>query len=269
MAPAYDEFEEKDRRRRSLSDSVISLPRIRRNRRTTACIAAVIVLGLYYLLHSVTYHWEPPLDPFDDHDGFAPYYQYNPVLGAAENPESTIVVPKIRFPYLYSSLSTSSAAGLRAWNRNVLYVAADIKAAGRLAVTACEMSKHRRVDVHFALLGDSSTKVEDFQNLSGLGRDGDCRVTFHDGTTIALLTKPLLGKAVKYAMMHMHRFLHPQVMFIDKQNENEVVLRAIKEAATQYGAPIIELPENAAENLRWMTRLSSQSLQGGVSRFYS
>ncbi|RPB29370.1 hypothetical protein L211DRAFT_763748, partial [Terfezia boudieri ATCC MYA-4762] len=224
-----------ERRKRSSSDAIISLPRIRRNRRTSLCIAAVIVLGLYYLLNLVT---EP---------------------GDSREPKT--VTPRIRFPYLYSSLSTTSAAGLRSWNQNVLFVAVDFKAAGRLAVTACEMSKHNRVQVHFALLGDSSVRVDYFQNLSGLGPESDCMITFHDGTTMAQLTLPLLGKAVKYAMVHLHRFLHPQVMFIDTENENPVVSKALKEAAGSSGIPMIELPDNAADKLRWMTRLGSQSLR--------
>lgn len=259
MAPAYDEFEAKERRKRSSSDAIISLPRIRRNRRTSLCIAAVIVLGLYYLLNLVTERGEPSFD--QDIDGFTPYYQYNPVLGAGDSREPKTVTPRIRFPYLYSSLSTTSAAGLRSWNQNVLFVAVDFKAAGRLAVTACEMSKHNRVQVHFALLGDSSVRVDYFQNLSGLGPESDCMITFHDGTTMAQLTLPLLGKAVKYAMVHLHRFLHPQVMFIDTENENPVVSKALKEAAGSSGIPMIELPDNAADKLRWMTRLGSQSLR--------
>ncbi|KAF8421233.1 hypothetical protein EV426DRAFT_536801 [Tirmania nivea] len=238
MAPAYDEFELKERQRRSPSDAIISFPRIRRNRRTSACIAAVIVIGLYYLLNSVIR-----------------------LLGAEGSRESKTVTPRIRFPYLYSTLSTTSAAGLRSWNQNVLFIAADLKAAGRLAVTACEMSKHNRVQVHFALLGDGSVKADDFQNLSGLGPESDCMLTFHDGTTMAQLTLPLLEKAVKYAMVHLHRFLHPQVMFIDTENENPVVSKALKETARSSGIPMIELPSNAAEKLRWMTRLGSQSLR--------
>jgi len=267
MAPAYDEFEAKERRKRSSSDAIISLPRIRRNRRTSACIASVIVLGLFYVLNSVTRRGEPSFDPFDDQaiDDFTPYYQYNPVLGAGDNRESKIVTPRIRFPYLYSTLSRASAAGLRSWNQNVLFVAVDLKAAGRLAVTACEMSKHNRAQVHFALLGDGSVRADDFQSLSGLGPGSDCMLTFHDGTTMAQLTLPLLGKAVKYAMVHLHRFLHPQVMFIDTENENPVVSKALKEAAGNSGIPMIELPRNAAEKLRWITRLGSQSLRGGRS----
>jgi len=268
MAPAYDEFEAKERRKRSLSDAIISLPRIRRNRRTSACVAAVIVLGLYYLLNSFTGYREPSFGPFDKQDGFNPYYQYNPVLGTEDSRESKTGIPRIRFPYLYNTLSTASAAGLRSWNQHVLFVAVDLKAAGRLAVTACEMSKHNRVLVHFALLGDGSIRTDDFQNLSGLGPESDCMLTFHDGTTMAELTLPLLGKAVKYAMVHLHRFLHPQVMFIDTENESPVVSKALKEAAGNSGIPMIELPGNAAEKLRWMTRLGSQSLRGGTSVYF-
>ena len=272
MAPAYDEFEEKDRRKRSRSDPLRALPRIRRNRRTTALFMAIIVLGLYYTFGPSRTSWSrSPLDDLvDTEDLFAPYYQYNPVLGSADRHGDTredtqTPTMRIRFPYLYSSLVTSSAAGLRSWNQNVLFAAGNIGAARRLAVTACEMSVNDRAQVHFVLLGDSSISMDDFQNLSGAGSDSECQITFHDATTLTPLTLPLLEKAVKSALIHVHRFLHPQVIIIDPENEDIVVLKTLKESADRFGTPVIELPENAAQNLRWMAKLSTQSLRGGVN----
>ena len=233
----------------------MQFPRIRRNRRTVVCISAIFVLGLYHLIRTFTRDLkEPSISHFDE---FAPY-QYKPVPGAEDDRDSR---PKIRFPHLYSTLSTS---GFRSWDRNVVFIAADIKAAGRLAVTACEMSKYDHVQVHFALLGDSSTRADDFQRFVGIGPGSECKLAFHDATAMHTLTLPLLTEATKSAMRHIYRFLRPQVVFIDVNNEIDIISNALKDAAQRLGVPIVELPQKT-DNLHWMASLSSQSLRGRAS----
>lgn len=232
----------------------MQFPRIRRNRRTAVCFSAIFVLGLYHLVWTFTR--EPSIDRFGE---FAPY-RHMPVL----EEDYQDLKPKIKFPHLYSSLRTSSAAGFRSWDQNVVFIAADIEAAGRLAVTACEMSKYDHVQVHFALLGDNSTKADEFQRLSGIGPGSECNLTFHDATTISPLTLPLLAKATKYAMSHIYRFLHPQVVLIDVNNEIDIISSTLKDTTQRFGVPIVELPQKT-DNLHWMARLNSQSLRGGVS----
>ena len=231
----------------------MQFPRILRNRRTVVCISAIFVLGLYHLVQTFSRDWkELPIDHFG---GFASYQK--PVLAADDS-------PKIRFPHLYSSLRLSSAAGFLSWDRNIVFIAADIKAAGRLAVTACEMSKYDRVQVHFALLGDSSTRADEFQRLSGIGPGSECKLAFHDATAMHPLTTPLLIEATKNEMKHIYRFLHPQVILIDVNNEIDIISSVLKDLAQQFGVPVVELPQKT-DNLDWMTRLSSQSLRGEVS----
>ncbi|KAF8463502.1 hypothetical protein BDZ91DRAFT_698412 [Kalaharituber pfeilii] len=261
MAPAYDEFEEKHSRRRSLSDTIRVLPRIRRNRRTIACITALCVFVIYYISATlIAVHDSPTItEPTIDDTVVAPGYQFHPILGFDD--KSGVEAITIEFPALYNSLRIASAAGLRSWNQNVLFLAATVESATALAVTACEMSKAGRVQVHFGFLGDSRISAEEFQNLSGVGADSDCEISFHDGTAKGHLEVNLLKKAVKHAIFHMHPYLHPQVLVLDPKHEEHAMVKSMREAAEKIGTPVIDIPANAAENVLWMSRLSSSSLR--------
>lgn len=65
------------------------------------------------------------------------------------------------------------------------------------------------------------------------------------------------------AFKHINDFVHPQATFIDTSGEEETwFLRGVKQRATTLGRTIIELPENAEQNLMWITLLDSSSLGG-------
>ena len=267
MAPAYDEFEEKrfGKKRRTITESLLAVPRFRRNRRTAAFFALVILLCLYY-----TFQPSPTRSPFTSETGSSgtpsdPWFlSYNPVLGDSDARGYHNSGSKISFPNLYASLSHSSAAGLRTWNRIVLFVAGDLGAASRLAVIACEMSTFQRVQVHFAFVGPNNISISSFQTMNAVGDDSECKMTFHDARPkfAEQLPEELIELAVKSALAHLNRFLHPQVTFTEKALEEHIILETIKSTTSRLGMSLIELPWNAADDLRWMTRLDSGSLKG-------
>jgi hypothetical protein len=62
---------------------------------------------------------------------------------------------------------------------------------------------------------------------------------------------------------HINKFVHPQATFIDGSGQEEVwFLKGVKQKASRVGRTVIELPENAEQNLMWITRLDSASLSG-------
>ena len=62
---------------------------------------------------------------------------------------------------------------------------------------------------------------------------------------------------------HIDTFLHPRATFIDGSGEEETFfLKGLKGRASLLGRTVIELPENAEQNLMWTTLLDSASLSG-------
>lgn len=73
--------------------------------------------------------------------------------------------------------------------------------------------------------------------------------------------------SVGASLGHIHNFMHPQVIITDDlSKENPFFVKAIRAKAKEIGRAIIELPADAAENLMWITRLDSASLQGEQRR---
>ena len=69
--------------------------------------------------------------------------------------------------------------------------------------------------------------------------------------------------SVGASLGHIHSFMHPQVIITDDSSkENQFFVKAIRAKAKDIGRAVIELPTDAAENLMWITRLDSGSLQG-------
>ncbi len=62
---------------------------------------------------------------------------------------------------------------------------------------------------------------------------------------------------------HITNFMHPQAVIIDNSGiEDPFFLKAFRERAPALGRTLIELPGNAEQSLRWITRLDSASLNG-------
>ena len=66
------------------------------------------------------------------------------------------------------------------------------------------------------------------------------------------------------AFKHINDFVNPQATFVDSSGEEEVwFLKGLNQRAATLGRTIIELPDNAGQNLMWITLLDSSSLSGG------
>lgn len=65
------------------------------------------------------------------------------------------------------------------------------------------------------------------------------------------------------AFNHINAYITPQATFIDVSGEEDLyLLTGLKDRAKSLGRTIIELPENAEQNLMWTTLLDSASLNG-------
>jgi hypothetical protein len=70
-----------------------------------------------------------------------------------------------------------------------------------------------------------------------------------------------MGVSCSAALGHINNFMHPQAIIIDNSGvEDEFFLEAFRDSAPALGKTLIELPANAEQNLRWMTRLDGASL---------
>jgi hypothetical protein len=65
------------------------------------------------------------------------------------------------------------------------------------------------------------------------------------------------------ALGHITTYMHPQAVIVDNSGtEEKYFLTGMKYRAQQLGRTLIELPNNAEQNLMWLTRLDSSSLNG-------
>ena len=163
-------------------------------------------------------------------------------------------------------------------NRNVLFASASLKSAAVMIPIACEMARWRRNQVHLTFMGRDDLPLKDILTVNGV--DKACGVTWHGAST--LLSSPhadarpdarpdfaqystelRLQVSVQGAMYHMNEYVHPQAVIIDASGREErIFTEALREKLQDLGRTIIELPENAAESLMWLTRLDHGSLRG-------
>lgn len=151
------------------------------------------------------------------------------------------------------------------WNRNILFTAGNLDAASKLAGIACEMSMYGRSNVHFALIGDSDMDIELFRKLNGITEENtDCKANFHDARADFASLMPVERKklVVRTALRHLRDFMHPQVLIMSAEHEDSWFSATITDMAKKLQVPTIELPWDAADSLRWITRLDSGSLNG-------
>lgn len=67
--------------------------------------------------------------------------------------------------------------------------------------------------------------------------------------------------AASAAFNHINTFIHPQATFVDASGEEEIwFLKGVKDRAVTAERTVIDLPENAEQNLMWVTMLDSSSL---------
>ncbi|KAL7273121.1 hypothetical protein RUND412_004042 [Rhizina undulata] len=217
----------------------------RRSRRATYACWAVVIFLLYLTLNSIT-SW--------------PQVPSGVIIAYKDVPENEEMIP-IRFPKLYSTLTRMGSSRPR--NRNVLFIAENLEAASKLAGIACEMAYFRRNIVHLALLGSDDIEIGMFKKINGLSEsDEDCRVFFHDARAMdaGRMGKQRKKIAVRSALRHLRDFIHPQAVMVDVKREEEWFLEIVREKIKQLEMNTIELPEDAAGDLRWITRLDSAAL---------
>lgn len=244
MAPPLDRHDLHDhpwKRRSGLSFSALRLPR--RSRRATYLCWAMIIFLIYLVLNSVT-SWSHIPNPAGLH-----------------RPKE--VIP-IKFTALFNSLPHTKG-GTRSLNRNVLFAAESLEAASKLAGIACEMADFRKSNVHFAFVGRDYMDIELFKELNGITNEvGGCKVMFHDARAESAnrMTEDRLKIATKTGLRHLHEFIHPQIMLLSVDHEEEWFIETARQTTQQLQMQTIELPDNAANDLRWITRLDSGSIGG-------
>ncbi|KAH0612691.1 uncharacterized protein H6S33_009071 [Morchella sextelata] len=172
------------------------------------------------------------------------------------------IIP-INFLNLYDT-APRAVGGSRFQNRNVLFAAESLEAASKLAVVACEMANFKRNNVHFALLGRDDIDIEVFKQLNGISTElGGCNVAFHDARAemVSLMTKNRMKLAMRFGLRHLHEFIHPQAVFFSVEHEEEWFMDMARKTAGQLQMQMLELPSNTIDELRWITRLDSGSLE--------
>ncbi len=147
-------------------------------------------------------------------------------------------------------------------SRNVLFAASSLKSASHIVPLACDMSKQNRNRVHFAIMGREKTSIEDIKQLNGIS-ETDCSVQWHDARPdyAPWSSDFRMEVSVRAALGHIHKSMRPQVLFADtSMREDGFFSKAIKDKSNELGITAIELPSNAIENLPWLAKLDSASL---------
>lgn len=202
-----------------------------------------------------------------------PYKQHGPAVGNTKPSDTAAVKPApsvpdhsfngpIKFHDLAVSLhAISKLRGSFPVNKNILFMTANLKTASVLLPMACEMGRERRNHVHFALLSRDMIGMEDLQQINGL--DDSCEIHFHDARPdfVSTSSDTRLQYATARALFHINTYMHPQVIIIDSTEQEESWFKkGAKLQGDFMGTPVIELPDNAAKRLGWLTKLDSSSL---------
>jgi len=62
---------------------------------------------------------------------------------------------------------------------------------------------------------------------------------------------------------HINYYVHPQAVIVDaSSSESGLFIEAMRVQTRSMSVPLLELPENSAQQLGWMTKLDSASLAG-------
>jgi len=69
--------------------------------------------------------------------------------------------------------------------------------------------------------------------------------------------------SVTASLEHIQTFIHPQVIIVDDPGrEDDFFTTALRSKAVDMKQSVMELPEDAARNMMWITRLDSAALAG-------
>ncbi|RDL30461.1 Uncharacterized protein BP5553_10339 [Venustampulla echinocandica] len=168
----------------------------------------------------------------------------------------------IKFYKLASSLRAApTARPADLYNRDILFAAASLKSAAILLPIACDMAMRKRNFVHFALMGRDPISIDILKSVNGISED--CGILFHDARPDFSTTSTDFRMEVSSsaAFNHINNFVKPNAALVDGSGgEEPFFLKGIKARALALQKTVIELPENAEQNLMWITLLDSSSL---------
>ncbi|MCJ1313369.1 hypothetical protein MMC25_007047 [Agyrium rufum] len=257
--------------------------RLLRLRRKRVLLGIVVVVALYFFFRNIPTNLRPISERIDTRVPGQTYnghpYSGHPVRGQGEPPSQGNGPPpreagsrsekhyfdgEVAFYWLSSSLyGIANTGGYRPVNKNVLFAAADLRAASRLIPMACEMSRWNRNTVHFAFMGRDEAMISEIQRLNGVGPE--CGISWHDArpTYSAYSTDRRMETGVMAAISHIHAYMHPQVIIVDDPaGEEQPFVKGMQQMSRELGIELIELPRDAASRMLWFTRLDSGSLKG-------
>jgi hypothetical protein len=199
------------------------------------------------------------------HNPASPPSSISPPKGAPPRSESSVDTRHyFEGPIKFYNLASSWASGLGPVRdrRNVLFVVASLKSAASLLPLACDMSKQNKNRVHLMLAGRDAMSTEDIQKINGV-TEADCSVKWHDGRPDFSIysTDYRMEVSARAALGHIRPVMMPRAVLIDSENrEDAFLIRAMRDKTKELGLPLIELPVNAAENLKWISKLDGSSL---------
>jgi hypothetical protein len=169
----------------------------------------------------------------------------------------------IRFYQLPSSLhGISRTHGYQKRNNNVMFAASSLKSLAVLIPMACEMARWENNFVHVAVLARSELSLDEIQDINGVDKEG-CKVFWHDGRPdFPRYSSDFRAEAAVAAVLdHIDVFMHPQVVITDDSMvEDAWFTRQLRIKAKQYDWPVIELPKDKQDRLKWITRLETRAL---------
>lgn len=168
-------------------------------------------------------------------------------------------------PIKYYNLAASFGRGLGPAhdNRNVLFVASNLKSVASLLPLACDMSKQNKNRVHLMLTGRDDMEIEDIKRLNGV-TEADCSVQWHDGRPDFSIysTDYRMEVSVRASLGHIRPVMRPKVVLIDSpEREDAFFTKGIKDKTAELRLPLIQLPINAAQHLKWVSKLDGGSLK--------
>lgn len=124
------------------------------------------------------------------------------------------------------------------------------------------MNKWNRNYVHAAFLGRDDASVEEVLQVNGLDLKS-CNIFWHDARPDygPWSTDERMENSVYAAMRFLDDYIHPKaVLTDDPSREDDFFVRAVRRKFGEVDAPLVELPTDAAERMRWITRMDSSSL---------
>lgn len=168
-------------------------------------------------------------------------------------------------PIKYYNLAASFAAerGSTHDNRNVLFVASNLKSAASLLPLACDMSKQNKNRVHFMLTGRDDMAIQDMEMINGI-TEADCSIRWHDGRPDYSIysTDYRMEVSVRASLYHVNSVMRPKVVLVEGPGrEDSFFSKGMKDKASELRLPLIELPTQAAEQLSWISKLDVNSLR--------